>query len=149
MAVVVSKEERREVKAYYDALTEHIKTMRKERKISQLKLANILGHNSTSFIARIELRQNNANYNLAHLVMLAQEWDLDIKEMIPSLEDVKKHRELRGITQLQLSLALNLKSPGLISQSELYIKKQHFNIKHLYQIAYILECDITDFFIES
>ena len=90
MAVVVSKEERREVKAYYDALTEHIKTMRKERKISQLKLANILGHNSTSFIARIELRQNNANYNLAHLVMLAQEWDLDIKEMIPSLEGCKK-----------------------------------------------------------
>lgn len=60
--------------------------------------------------------------------------------------NVKKYRELRGFTQLQLALALNLKSPGLISQSELYIKKQHFNIKHLYQIAYILECDITDFF---
>ncbi len=82
----MSKEEHKEVKAYYDALTEHIKKMRKERKISQLKLANILGHNSTSFIARIELRQNNANYNLAHLVILAQEWDLDIKEMLPSLE---------------------------------------------------------------
>lgn len=62
--------------------------------------------------------------------------------------NVKKYRELRGFTQLQLSLALNLKSPGLISQSELYIKKQHFNIKHLYQIAYILECDIIDFFEE-
>ena len=60
--------------------------------------------------------------------------------------NVKKHRELCGFTQLQLSLAMNLKSPGLISQSELYLKKQHFNIKHLYQLAYILECDITDFF---
>lgn len=60
--------------------------------------------------------------------------------------NVKKYRELRGITQLQLSLAMNLKSPGLISQAELYTKKQHFNIKHLYQIAYILECDISDFF---
>lgn len=82
----MSKEERVEVKAYYDALTAHIKKMRKERKISQLKLANILGHNSTSFIARIELRQNNANYNLAHLVILAQEWRMDIKEMIPTLK---------------------------------------------------------------
>lgn len=81
----MSKEERGEVKAYYDALTEHIKVMRKERKISQLKLANILGHNSTSFIARIELRQNNANYNLAHLIILALEWELDIKKMLPSL----------------------------------------------------------------
>ena len=86
MVVSVSKEERGEVKAYYDALTEHIKIMRKKRKISQLKLANILGHNSTSFIARIELRENNANYNLAHLIILAQEFGIDIKEMLPSLD---------------------------------------------------------------
>lgn len=79
----MSKEDRVEVKTYYDALTEHIKQLRKTRKISQLKLANILGHNSTSFIARIELRQNNANYNLAHLVILANEWGIDIKELLP------------------------------------------------------------------
>lgn len=82
----MSKEERAEVKAYYDTLTEHIKSMRKERKISQLKLSNILGHNSTSFIARIELRQNNANYNLAHLVILASEWGIAIKELLPPLK---------------------------------------------------------------
>jgi transcriptional regulator with XRE-family HTH domain len=79
----MSKNEHSDVKAYYDALTEHIKHLRKERNISQLKLANILGHNSTSFIARIELRQNNANYNLAHLVVLAKEWGVDIKELLP------------------------------------------------------------------
>lgn len=62
--------------------------------------------------------------------------------------NVKKYREKKGLTQLQLSLKMNLKSVGLISQSELYLKKQHFNIKHLYQIAYILECNIADFFSE-
>ncbi len=60
--------------------------------------------------------------------------------------NVKRYRESKGVTQLQLSQALNLKSVGLISQSELYLKKQHFNIKHLYQIAYILDVDIKDFF---
>ena len=60
--------------------------------------------------------------------------------------NVKKYREKKGLTQLQLALRMNLKSVGLISQAELYLKKQHFNIKHLYQIAYILECDISDFF---
>jgi len=79
----MSKEEHSDVKAFYDALSEHIKLLRKERGVSQLKLANILGHNSTSFIARIELRQNKANYNLAHLVILAKEWDMDIKELLP------------------------------------------------------------------
>lgn len=80
----MSKEEHIDVKTYYDALTAHIKQLRKDRGISQLKLANILGHTSTSFIARIELRQNKANYNLAHLVILAKEWGLDIKELLPS-----------------------------------------------------------------
>lgn len=76
--------------------------------------------------------------------------DTDIDELYRRIgSNVKKYRELRGMTQLQLSLALNLKSPGLISQGELYLKKQHFNIKHLYQLAHILECDITDFFKEN
>ena len=60
--------------------------------------------------------------------------------------NVKKKRESKCITQLALSEMMNLKSAGLISQSELYIKKQHFNLKHLYLIGSILECDIKEFF---
>lgn len=60
--------------------------------------------------------------------------------------NVKKLRNAKGMTQLELSQAMGHKSVGLVSQSELYLKKQHFNIKHLYQIAYILDCDIKDFF---
>lgn len=62
--------------------------------------------------------------------------------------NVKRIRSNKGLTQLQLSQAMGLKSVGLVSQAELYLKKQHFNLKHLYQIAYILECDIEDFFKE-
>ena len=86
--VIMSKEEHPEVKAYYDALAEHIKQLRKDRGISQLKLANMLGHNSTSFVARIELRQNKANYNLAHLIILAKEWGIGVQELLPLIEKV-------------------------------------------------------------
>ena len=58
--------------------------------------------------------------------------------------NVKKHRELKGYTQLQLSQALGHKSVGLVSQAELYLKKQHFNLEHLYKIAYIFECDVLE-----
>ena len=57
---------------------------------------------------------------------------------------IKKKREAKGYTQLQLSQALGHKSVGLVSQAELYLKKQHFNLEHLYKIAYILECDLID-----
>lgn len=71
----------------------------------------------------------------------------DIDELYRRIgKNVKALRELNGLTQLDLAFAMNLKSPGLISQAELYLNTQHFNIKHLYQIAHILECDITDFF---
>ena len=59
--------------------------------------------------------------------------------------NVKKIRNERGLTQLQLSQALGHKSVGLVSQSELYLKKQHVNLKHLYQLAYILDCNVEDF----
>ena len=58
-------------------------------------------------------------------------------------KNVKKYRELKGYSQLALSQALGHKSVGLVSQAEIYHKKQHFNLEHLYKIAYILECDIT------
>lgn len=58
--------------------------------------------------------------------------------------NVKKQREAKKYTQLQLSQALGFKSVGLVSQAELYINKQHFNLKHLYHISYILECDIKE-----
>ena len=58
--------------------------------------------------------------------------------------NVKKYRVKNGYSQLELALALNHKSVGLVSQAELYLKKQHFNLEHLYKIAYILDCDIID-----
>ena len=60
--------------------------------------------------------------------------------------NVKRLRNEKKLTQLQLAQLLGHKSVGLVSQSELYLKKQHFNIKHLYQIAYILEVNICEFF---
>lgn len=57
-------------------------------------------------------------------------------------KNVKKQRELKGYSQLALSQALGHKSVGLVSLAEIYHKKQHFNLEHLYKIAYILECDI-------
>lgn len=61
-------------------------------------------------------------------------------------KNVKRLREKKGLTQLQLSQALNFKSVGLVSQAELYLKKQHFNLKHLYLISLVLECDMSEFF---
>jgi transcriptional regulator with XRE-family HTH domain len=58
--------------------------------------------------------------------------------------NVKRLRMEKGYSQLELSQALGFKSVGLVSQAEIYLNKQHFNLKHLLQIAYILDCEIID-----
>ncbi|BAF73245.1 helix-turn-helix domain-containing protein [Sulfurovum sp. NBC37-1] len=70
---------------FFDKITEIVKMERKKRKVSQLSLALILGHQSPSYVARIELRQDNANYNLHHLLLIADEFQMDILQLIPSV----------------------------------------------------------------
>jgi transcriptional regulator with XRE-family HTH domain len=68
----------------YDIITENVKSERKKRAVSQLKLALILEHQSASYVARIELRQDEVNYNLSHLLKIADEFEIDLLDLIPS-----------------------------------------------------------------
>lgn len=62
--------------------------------------------------------------------------------------NVKKHREEKKITQLELALKLNYKSPGFIANSEIFYRdKYHFNIAQLHKISEILEVPIQNFFL--
>ena len=59
-------------------------------------------------------------------------------------QNVKREREKKGLTQLQLSQLIGHSSVTIISRAEIFYKRQHFNIEHLAKIAYILEIDICD-----
>lgn len=60
-------------------------------------------------------------------------------------QNVKKYREEKGLTQLELSQSIGHKTTTIISQAELG-KKKHFNLEQLYKISKILDCKICDFF---
>lgn len=59
--------------------------------------------------------------------------------------NVMRIRKEKGISQLDLALAIGLKSVGLISVAEIYHNKKHFNLEHLYKIANILDVKMADF----
>jgi len=61
-------------------------------------------------------------------------------------ENVKKYREQKGLSQLELALKMGFKSISLISQAELYKNKRHFNVEHLVKIAHILNIEIEKLF---
>jgi len=57
--------------------------------------------------------------------------------------NVKKKREEKGMTQLQLAMAIGQKSTTIISQAELASNKR-FNINQLYKISKVLNCNICE-----
>lgn len=61
-------------------------------------------------------------------------------------KNVMRLRKEKGMSQLDLALAIGLKSVGLISVAELYHNKKHFTLEHLYRIATALDVSIADFF---
>jgi hypothetical protein len=60
--------------------------------------------------------------------------------------NVKRIRKEKGVSQLDLSYAMGLRSVSLVSKAEITLERKHFNLTHLDQIAAILEVDIRDFF---
>jgi len=77
----------------------------------------------------------------------------DMKQEINELHKLigSKVQEIRiskGLTQLELAVAIGHSSTTIISQAELGSKK-HFNIEQLYMISKVLECSLGDFLIFS
>lgn len=76
--------------------------------------------------------------------------------MHKSLDDIEKYlikrvkelREKKGLSQVSLSLALG-KSTTFISDIEAPSKKAKYNVKHLNDIAKILECSPKDLWPEK
>ena len=60
--------------------------------------------------------------------------------------NVARIRKAKGLSQLDLSLAIGYKSVSLGAGAEAGYKNIHFNLEQLYRIAYALEVDISEFF---
>ena len=72
---------------FFDEIVENVKRERVKRGISQLALAQILGHKSPNYIAKIETRKHGVCYNLHHLFIIAAEFDMDLHDLLPNTKE--------------------------------------------------------------
>lgn len=68
---------------FLDKVVENVKKERNKRKISQLKLANILDFSSPNYIAKIETRKHGVSYNLIHLCKIAEAFEMEVVDLLP------------------------------------------------------------------
>lgn len=73
------------IEQFMDQIVENVKAERTKRGISQLALAQILGHKSPNYVAKIETRKHDVSYNLEHLYRIAYEFGLEVKDLIPQI----------------------------------------------------------------
>ena len=65
---------------FYKRVSKNVIRIKKQKKISQLKLANAMGHQNATFIGKAELLSENKHFNLEHLYKISIVLDVDIEE---------------------------------------------------------------------
>ena len=70
----------KQIKDFYRIISKNVIRLRKERKISQLKLAYAIGHTNATFIGKAELLAENKHFNLEQIYKISQVMEVDIEE---------------------------------------------------------------------
>ncbi len=79
--------------------------------------------------------------------VLLDTFDINIDTFYKKVgSNVKKLREKKGFSQLQLAHAIGHNSVGHIAKAELYKYNKRFSLEQLYKISLVLEVDIKEFF---
>jgi ribosome-binding protein aMBF1 (putative translation factor) len=67
----------------YAQVGKNVKKARMEKGISQLKLAEMIGHKSVSIVSLAEIYHNKHHFNIEHLVKIAFVLDINVCELLP------------------------------------------------------------------
>lgn len=65
---------------FYKLVSSNVIRLRKENKMSQLKLANEIGHGNATFLGKAELLAEGKHFNLEHVFKISQALKVDINE---------------------------------------------------------------------
>ncbi|PHR69895.1 MAG: transcriptional regulator [Arcobacter sp.] len=71
---------------FYKIVSHNVIRIRNERNVSQLKLANAIGHGNATFIGKAELSVENKHFNLEHLYKMSVVLNVDIEEFFKPIK---------------------------------------------------------------
>lgn len=74
------------IENYHRLVGANVKRVRKEKKVSQLKLSHAMGYKSVSTISCGEIYHNKIHFNIEHLVKIAYILDVDIAEFFKPIK---------------------------------------------------------------
>lgn len=70
---------------FYKIVSKNVVRIRKEKKISQLKLALAIGHGNATFLGKAELLAEGKHFNLEHLYKISTILEVNIEEFFRNI----------------------------------------------------------------
>ncbi len=70
------------VKNFYKLISKNVVKFRKQSGMSQLKLANAIGHQNATFLGKAELLAEDKHFNLEHLYKISSILGIDVSEFL-------------------------------------------------------------------
>ena len=71
----------KEIEQFHKKIANNVKSIRKEKNISQADLALSIGHKSVSIVSKIEAGLEDKHYNIEQLYKISKALDVDIKDL--------------------------------------------------------------------
>jgi|GEM_PF-688012 len=81
--IVLIEFSEKEIENFYRKIGENVKTIRKEKNISQIQLALAIGHNSVGHVAKAELCKYNKHFSLEQLYKISRILKVSLHELLP------------------------------------------------------------------
>ena len=75
-----------QLKSIYQQIGNNVKTIRKQKNISQLALSLAIGHKAVGTVSMAEIGLNNKHFNIEHLAKIADVLEVDICEFFKGIE---------------------------------------------------------------
>jgi transcriptional regulator with XRE-family HTH domain len=81
--------EKESLENFYETVSKNVIRIRNKQKISQLNLANAIGHENATFLGKAELLSENKHFNLEHLYKISAVLEVDISEFFKDIKSYK------------------------------------------------------------
>lgn len=78
---------------FYRELGKKVKNIRMQKGITQLKLAQSIGHKSLSIISLAEIYHNKQHFNLEHLIKIAYVLEVELCDILSGLSSQEVQHE--------------------------------------------------------
>ncbi len=80
--MVSNNKKQEDLDTFYKTIGQNVAKYRQEKGVSQLELAQAIGHKSTTIISLAEITKNNKHFNLEHLYKISRFLEVDICDLL-------------------------------------------------------------------